>query len=72
MGVEHTQSDPSSPMVSHAQPEPKRVTAALANFVLKSLNDPQHALIASASSSDGSPPPPLPAVAMIVQNRLWL
>src|SRR5690606_13231594 len=72
LAVEQTASFPSFPTHSQAHPDPNRPAAAAANFSLKASNDPNAWLIASASSPVGAPPPPLPAGAMIVQNREWL
>ena len=54
---------------SHAQPEPNRVVAALANSSLKASKLPNLLLIASANSPDGAPPP---FGERIVQNNEWL
>src|SRR3977135_499132 len=58
---------PSLP-IPQAQPEPTRPTPACANFALKSANEPNADLMASASAPVGSPPPPF---FMIFQNIEW-
>ena len=67
-GVEVTASLPSLPTMSQAQPEPKRVAAALLKASLKAPNPPSSLAIACASAPVGSPPPP---GFMIVQNSEW-
>ena len=57
---------------SHAQPLPNRPVAAADSCSLNAAKPPNAFLIASASAPLGSPPPPLPAGAMIVQNSEWL
>src|SRR5271168_2873133 len=57
LGVDSIASLPSF-TTSQAQPEPKRPTPAAANFVLKSANEPNEDLMASANAPEGSPPPP--------------
>ena len=50
-------SEPSGFFTSHAQPEPKVVTAVAVNFSLNCANDQKVWLIASANAPVGSPPP---------------
>ena len=57
---------------SQAQPEPNRVIAAFDSCSLNFAKSPTVFLIASARAPLGSPPPPFPAGAMIVQNSEWL
>src|SRR6266853_4519185 len=66
-GVDSIASLPSL-RINQAHPEPNRPTPACANFVLKSANEPNADLIASASAPVDSPPPPF---FMIFQNMEW-
>jgi len=65
LAVEHTESWPSL-LHSQAQPEPKRVVAALAKASLKLSKEPNAALMASASLPEGALAPP---GAIIFQNN---
>ena len=58
-------------LTSHAQPEPKRVLAAVSNFSLKASKEPKVESMALARLPVGLPPP-LPAGPRISQNRAWL
>ena len=48
---------PVSSTTTHAQPDPKRVVAAVANSSLAASSDPQADSIAAATSGVGVPPP---------------
>jgi len=69
LAVEQISSLPAVLTQSHAQPEPKRVAAALAKASLKASKLPKVALMSAARSPVGSPPP---LGLMTVQKRLWL
>ncbi len=68
-GVLVTNSLPSEPTQSQAQPLPNRVVAALANSVLNASNEPNAPLMVVGQIADGSPPP---LGFMTVQNSEWL
>ncbi|MNF01879.1 hypothetical protein D3C80_2009410 [compost metagenome] len=55
--------------LSHAQPLPKRVSAALVNASLNALKPPNCSKMAWPTSPTGSPPP---AGDMTCQNSEWL
>src|SRR5690606_28151968 len=69
LAVEPTASFLSAVTTSQAQPEPKRVAAALANSSLNLSKEPKVELIASASLPVGAPPLPAPR---IFQKKEWL
>src|SRR4051794_4464373 len=54
---------------SHVQPEPNWPTPLASNRSLKSSNEPNASLIASARSPEGSPPP---SGDIDSQNSVWL
>ncbi len=67
LGVETILSLPASP-TSHAQPEPKRPTAALTKSSLNLSYEPKSRVIACASSPVGAPPP---WGFMLCQKKVW-
>ena len=69
LAVEQISSLPALLTQSQAQPEPKRVAAALAKASLKASKLPKVAVMSAARSPVGSPPP---LGLMSVQNMLWL
>ena len=66
-GVEEISNSPFA-TDNQAQPEPKRVFAALANCSLNASNEPNLASIAAANSPSGAP---LPFGVSKVQNNEW-
>ena len=65
----YTATPPPLLLTSQAQPLPKRLVPASANFSLKPAKLPQAWLMALARAPLGSPPPSGP---ITDQNRLWL
>lgn len=66
--VETMSSEPSAPLTSQVQPEPKFETVALANVCLNAVSVFHRPLIASARTPPGSPPP---CGERLLQNNLW-
>ena len=58
---------PEPSWISHAQPEPKRLTPAFLNSSLNESKEPNFSSIASARAPLGSPPP---SGLMICQKKL--
>src|SRR5690606_2472844 len=69
LGVEVMASCSSASTINQTQPDRNLEAPAALNLALKSSNDPNFALIAAASSTDGWPD--CVAGAMVCQKKLW-